>query len=76
MRKIKLFTQKSLIFIYFNQGRPGPSGAGAIRTPTGAIQGRWVRSGADGPSFTFHLPVLYLRQFKLINLVGIKEIVK
>jgi hypothetical protein len=46
---------KSLIFIYFNQGRLGPSGpsgaigaVGAIRPPIGAIQGRWVHSGTVG----------------------------
>jgi hypothetical protein len=37
--------QKSLIFIYFNQGRPGPSGPSG---PSGAVRGRPGPSGPYG----------------------------
>jgi hypothetical protein len=53
--------QKSLIFIYFSQGRRGPSGAvGAIRPHTGSVGAIPGPYGADGPKGTFHLPVLYI----------------
>ena len=45
MRKIKLITPKSLIFIYFNQGRLGPSGPSG---PSGPFGGRLGPYGAVG----------------------------
>ena len=41
-----------------SRGRRGPYGA--IPGPLGAVRGRRGPSGADGPKFTFHRPVLYV----------------